>query len=167
MAEFDADAIPKPQMEQYVEPAKAKEPEKKADANKPDAKKTDEKKPEPKKQTDAEKKAEQAERARIEKENKRKQEEYNQQIADGKKKVAELNARFADWYYVISDEVYRKIHLSRKEIVMKKPKKEPAKGGEGADHAGHDHDLPADIKVPGPPAGELEKAMKKKPDGKK
>ena len=72
--------------------------------------------------TDA--KALEAERARIEKENKRKQEEYDQQIADGKKKVAELNARFADWYYVISDEVYRKIHLGRDEIVTKKAKKE-------------------------------------------
>ncbi|HID33565.1 MAG TPA: pyridoxal-phosphate dependent enzyme, partial [Anaerolineae bacterium] len=28
-------------------------------------------------------------------------------------RVKELNERFADWYYIISDEVYRKIHLSR------------------------------------------------------
>jgi hypothetical protein len=162
VAEFDPDAIPKPQMEQYVEPAKAKEPEKK-----PGEKKADEKKPEPKKQTEADKKAEQAERARIEKENKRKQEEYNQQIVDCKKKAAELNLRFADWYYVISDEVYRKIHLSRSEIVVKKPKKEPAKGAEGADAGRGVRDLPVDINVPGPSAKELEKAKNAVPSGKK
>jgi hypothetical protein len=31
--------------------------------------------------------------------------------------VAELNARFADWYYVISEDVYKKIHLGRNDIV--------------------------------------------------
>jgi len=170
MAEFNASAIPKPQMEQYVEPSKAKEPEKKPGAakpavGKPGEKKADEKKPDAAKPTEAEKKAEKAERARIDKENKRKQEEYNQQIADGKKKVAELNTRFADWYYVISDEVYRKIRLSRDEIVMKKPKKkEAAKGAEGTDHAGHD--LPTDIKVPGPPAHDLEKLKNEGPGEK-
>ena len=130
MAEFNPDAIPKPQFEKLPEPAKAKEPEKKpgdkAAKDAKTAKKPDEKKP----ATDG--KALEAERARIEKENKRKQEEYDQQIADGKKKVKELNGRFADWYYVISDEVYRKIHLGRDEIVTKKPKKEPEKGERNA-----------------------------------
>ncbi len=126
MAAFNPDAIAKPQLEKLPEPANAKEAEKKS-GEKPakdvkTAKKPDEKKPA------ADGKALEAERARIEKENKRKQEEYDQQIADGQKKVKELNARFADWYYVISDEVYRKIHLGRDEIVMKKPKKEPEKG---------------------------------------
>ncbi|MFZ1936086.1 MAG: DUF4340 domain-containing protein [Thermoguttaceae bacterium] len=126
MAEFNPSAVAKPQPETLPEPAKAKQPEKKPDEKAAkDAKAA--KKPEPQKPaTDA--KALEAERARIEKENKRKQEEYDQQIADGTKKVKELNARFADWYYVISDEVYRKIHLGRDEIVMKKPKKEPEKG---------------------------------------
>ena len=56
---------------------------------------------------------------------------------EAEKKVRELNARFADWYYVISDDVYRKIHLSRDQIIKKKEAKE----GEGDDHAGHDHGL--------------------------
>jgi hypothetical protein len=33
-----------------------------------------------------------------------------------------LNERFADWYYVISDDVYRKIHLSHDDLVKKKEK---------------------------------------------
>ena len=75
-----------------------------------------------------------AERERIEKENKRKQEEYDEKVAAGKKHVKELNDRFADWYYVISDDVYRKIHLTRADFVKKKEAKDKAK-----DAAGHDH----------------------------
>jgi hypothetical protein len=157
MAEFNKDAIPKPQLEQYIPPVKVKGPEKKpadekkpdapkpnekkadekkpeekkADAKKPDEKKPEAKKPEADKKTEAEEKAEKAERARIDRDNKRKQDEYDRQVADGKKKVKELNARFADWYYVISDDVYRKIHLSRDEIVTKKAKKQAGKGVEG------------------------------------
>jgi hypothetical protein len=126
MAEFNPDALAKPQFEKLPEPGKAKEPEKKPDDKAAKDAKTAKKSGEPKPAIDS--KALETERARIEKDNKRKQEEYDQQIADGQKKVKELNGRFADWYYVISDEVYRKIHLGRDEIVMKKPKKEPEKG---------------------------------------
>ena len=28
-----------------------------------------------------------------------------------------MNSRFADWYYVISEDVYKKIHLSRNDLV--------------------------------------------------
>ncbi|MGQ9564320.1 MAG: DUF4340 domain-containing protein [Thermogutta sp.] len=63
-----------------------------------------------------------AERERIEKENKRKQDEYEEKLKKGQDRVKELNARFADWYYIISDEVYRKIHLSLSDIVKKKQK---------------------------------------------
>ena len=61
-----------------------------------------------------------AEHDRIVKENKRKQDEYDEQIAKGKARVKELNERFADWYYVISDDVYNKIHLTRNQAVRKK-----------------------------------------------
>jgi hypothetical protein len=60
------------------------------------------------------------ERERIEAENKRKLEEYEEKIKKGKERVQQLNERFAEWYYVISDEVYRKIRLSRSDIVRKK-----------------------------------------------
>jgi uncharacterized protein DUF4340 len=71
------------------------------------------------------------ERERIEKENKAKQDEYDSKVAGGKKKVNELNDRFADWYYIISDATYQKIHLGRKDVVKDKeaPKGEAGKTG--------------------------------------
>src|SRR5579872_3650281 len=47
---------------------------------------------------------------------------YEQKIEEGKKKVEELNARFGNWYYVISAENFNKLHLSRKELVKEKAK---------------------------------------------
>lgn len=49
--------------------------------------------------------------------NEQKRKDYEQKIAGGKQKVAELNARFADWYYVVSDTVYQQIRLKRGDIV--------------------------------------------------
>jgi hypothetical protein len=70
-------------------------------------------------------------RREIEKENKRKQDEYNDKVKKGQDRVKELNERFADWYYVISDDVYRKIHLTRADIV--KASKESAEKSNGLD----------------------------------
>ena len=50
--------------------------------------------------------------------------------------MEELNARFADWYYIISDEVYHKIHLSRADVVKKKEKKEEDKDKAKTEGAG-------------------------------
>ena len=66
------------------------------------------------------------EKERIEKANAQKLEAYNTQIQQAKDRVKELNDRFADWYYVISDEVYRKIHLSRVDLVKAKGEEENA-----------------------------------------
>jgi len=161
MAEFNPAAIEKPQPEPLPE-AKKKDEAKKAEETKPaDDKKPDEGKAEEKKadeKEDAEtkpddkpadgkkadekkaeeKKAADAERQRIETENKRKLDEYEQKVKDGKKKVDDLNARFADWYYVISDDVYRKIHLGRDDIIKKKAKEEKKDG------AKKDESAPAD-----------------------
>lgn len=79
---------------------------------------------------------EQLERERITKENERKQKEYDQKVKQGKEKVKELSARFADWYYVVSDSTYQKIHLGRDEIVKKKTPADDKK----ADEHKHDHD---------------------------
>lgn len=57
---------------------------------------------------------------RIKKENERKQKEYDDKVKKGEEKVKDLSDRFADWYYVISDKTYQKIHLSREDIVKKK-----------------------------------------------
>lgn len=63
------------------------------------------------------------ERAEIEAENKRLLDEFGAKVDEGKERVKELNDRFADWYYVISNETYDKIHLSREDII-KQPEAE-------------------------------------------
>jgi hypothetical protein len=101
-------------------------PEKKADDKKSeDSEKApaDEKKEEPKdgaKEEPKSKADQDRERKEIEKENKRKQDEYNDKVKKAQDRVKELNDRFADWYYVISDSEYKKIHLSRADVIKAK-----------------------------------------------
>jgi hypothetical protein len=45
---------------------------------------------------------------------------YRDQKKKADLRVAELNARFADWYYVVSEDVYKKIRLGRSDIVQEK-----------------------------------------------
>ena len=201
MTDFNPDAIAKPMLEPLPsentakkpagEPApsatrKRGEPEASASGKKPaksDAPKKDEKKPADIK----------AERDRITKENKRKQDEYDEQVAKGKARVKELNTRFADWYYVISDEVYRKIHLTRNQAIKKKSPKgangeafhehgdhdhgdhehadhdhDHGDDEDGHDHHDHDHDQdPAAADEPSTPRKNLEELKKEGLEGKK
>jgi hypothetical protein len=125
-AQLDDSAIPKPDLEALPEADKA-------DANPTEAKPKDGKKPgdekaaEKKEPSEAEAAAKKAEleeqRARIEKENQRKQDEYDEKLKKAQERVDELNARFADWYYVIPDDVYKKIHLARTDVVKTKEAK--------------------------------------------
>ncbi len=64
-----------------------------------------------------------AARKEIEQENQRRMDEYNAKIKAGKEKVAELNERFGDWYYVISNDVYQQVHLGLEKILHKKGEK--------------------------------------------
>jgi hypothetical protein len=41
-------------------------------------------------------------------------------VKAAQKRVRDLNNRFADWYYVVSDKEYDKIHLDRDEMIQKK-----------------------------------------------
>jgi len=69
----------------------------------------------------AKKKAEQdAEVARIKASNARKQGEYDAKVAKARQKVSELNQNLAGWYYVISNDVYKKIRLDRPSFVKSK-----------------------------------------------
>jgi hypothetical protein len=43
--------------------------------------------------------------------------EYNEKLAKAETKKNDLNFRFADWYYVISEDVYKKIHLTRADVI--------------------------------------------------
>ena len=61
-----------------------------------------------------------AERKRIEQENQRKLDEYEALVKKGQENVKDLNLRFGDWYFVVDDDVFRKIRLSRDKVVKKK-----------------------------------------------
>jgi hypothetical protein len=74
-------------------------------------------------------------RKRIEKENEQKQKEYDDKIKKGEDKAAELNARFAGWYYVVSEATYLKIHLNRDDVIKKKTDAKKTDAG-AADNAG-------------------------------
>jgi len=72
-------------------------------------------------------------RRRVERENRRKQDDYDDKVKAAQKRVRELNGRFADWYYVVSDKEYAKIHLGRNSMVQKVESKaaQPAAAAEG------------------------------------
>ena len=52
------------------------------------------------------------EKEAVEKANLREQERYDGELESGKKRAAELSDRFAGWYFVIAEDVYKRIHLS-------------------------------------------------------
>jgi len=58
-------------------------------------------------------------RRRVERENRRKQDEYDDRVKAAQRRVRELNGRFADWYYVVPNKEYAKIHLGRSDAVQK------------------------------------------------
>jgi hypothetical protein len=74
-----------------------------------------------------------ADRDRIEQENKRKLEEYQQTLEKGRENVKELNLRFGDWYFVVADDVFKKIRLSRESVIKKKEKKLDTEKSDAAD----------------------------------
>ena len=59
-------------------------------------------------------------REMVEKMNQREQERYDDEVAVGNKRASELSARFADWYYVIAEDVYKKIHLMEANVFRMK-----------------------------------------------
>jgi Domain of unknown function (DUF4340) len=65
-----------------------------------------------------------AERKRIEQENQRKLDQYQESLKKGRDNVKELNLRFGDWYFVVPDDVFKKVRLGRNDVVKKKEKKD-------------------------------------------
>jgi hypothetical protein len=56
----------------------------------------------------------------VTKSNQRKLEERAEKLNLAKNKVAELNSRFADWYYIISEEDYRKLKIKIEDLIQPK-----------------------------------------------
>jgi hypothetical protein len=69
---------------------------------------------------------------KIAKDNQRKLDERKEKMDEALKKVQELNARFADWYYLVSDSVYKKLTLSREELITTETADAAAGGLPGA-----------------------------------
>jgi hypothetical protein len=134
-------------------PEEEKKPEeKKVDDKKPEDKKPDEAKPEEKKQDPPE-----VEKYKKDKEEyDKKKKEHDEKLEKGKKRAQELTDRFAEWYYVISGDLFKKVRRSRPELV--KPKEE--KKDEKKD--GHDHK--DDEKKPEAPKPEEKKTEAPKPE---
>jgi len=148
MARFNEKMLEKPALDPLPDlPAAPAVDANKDDAKKDDAKKDDETKDgETKDEAGAAndnkpdaaeslKKADEAEaaaqmalenRRRVERENRRKQDDYDDKVKAAQKRVRELNGRFADWYYVVSDKEYSKIHLGRNTMVQKTEAAGPA-----------------------------------------
>jgi hypothetical protein len=84
-------------------------------------------------------------RKRIETENERKQKEYDEKVKKGEDKARELNARFAEWYYVVSEDTYKKIHLNRDDVIKKKA---PEKTTDGPDTDGAGGAAADPLKIP-------------------
>ena len=137
------------------EPAAAATGDKKSDDKKPDAKKPDDKKTEPGKPTAdkpksdidvaKEEEARDAERKQIETANRQAQDQYDATVKQGKAHAKELNTRFADWYYMISEDEYKKVHVGLSDLVKKKAgAAEPSLG------PAPENPFPSGLKLPHP-----------------
>lgn len=60
------------------------------------------------------------ERQRIEKDYQRKLDDREERIQEAEIRSRELNARFADWYYVISEDAFSKLNLDKSKLIKKK-----------------------------------------------
>jgi len=59
-------------------------------------------------------------RRAVERENRRRQDDYDAKVKAVQRRVRELNARFADWYYIVPEKEFAKIHLNRAAVVQPK-----------------------------------------------
>jgi hypothetical protein len=128
MARFNEQLLDKPKLDPLPDvpsDAATEDEDGGKDGEKKDAEAVEEKKPDA---AESLKKADEAEaaaqvalenRRRVERENRRKQDDYDDKVKAAQKRVRDLNGRFADWYYVVSDKEYAKIHLGRDSMVQK------------------------------------------------
>lgn len=120
MARFNEKLLDKPTLDPLPDEPAANEKEKEKDA-KAEEKQAADAAESLKQADDAEAAAQVAieNRRRVERENRRKQDAFDDKVKAAQKRVRDLNSRFADWYYVVSDKEYAKIHLGRNSMVQK------------------------------------------------
>src|SRR5262249_55928188 len=71
-----------------------------------------------------------AERKRIETDNQHKLDEYKDKLEKGRQTVKDLNLRFGDWYFVVSNDVFKKIRLGADDVIKTKDKPDTKTGDE-------------------------------------
>ena len=84
----------------------------------------------------------------ITKENQRKIDDRNNKLEKAKIRVQTLNARFADWYYVISEDMYKKLRVTQPELVTS-----PQPNGAANSPNGLPGNLPGNFSLPFAPGG--------------
>ncbi len=84
---------------------------------------------------------------KLTKENQRKLDERKDRLEAARRRVRELNGRFAAWYYVIPEDTYRKLRLNRDELIEK-----PLDATSGAGGAADDATQAPSFSLPGLPA---------------
>ncbi len=87
-----------------------------------------------------------AEQEKITKENQRKLDERKDRIDAARRRVRELNGRFADWYYVIPESTYRKLRISMDDLI-----ETPADAAAAAERADQDASAAPSFSLPGLP----------------
>ena len=149
-ARVDMDKFPQPELEAVPElPTAAQEEESGEDSEQADEEDADPQPADSEEETAEEAESEEAEEAeeeqveadreaaeaailqereRINKENQRKLDGWNERIQNAKERVAELNTRFGDWYYVVSEDQHEKIRLPLNSLIRKKDTSEEADG---------------------------------------
>ncbi|HYO24134.1 MAG TPA: hypothetical protein VEQ85_04220, partial [Lacipirellulaceae bacterium] len=74
-----------------------------------------------------------AQREAIEQENEQARADYEALLSEGREQATALNERFGDWYFVISNETFKKIHIGRAQVITKKAPPEAAEDAAGAE----------------------------------
>src|SRR6185436_880711 len=113
-----------------------------------------------------EQKAEEEKAKKDKEEYESKKKDFERKKDDGKKRAEKLAARFADWYYVISADAFKKLRVDRAQLA--KPKEAP-KDEKKPDGDGHKHEekKPEAPKKPDEKKPEDKKPEEKKPEDKK
>ncbi len=94
-----------------------------------------------------------------------KKKDWEKKRDDGKKRAEKLTARFAEWYYVISADAFKKLRVDRALLTKpKEEKKDAPKDEKHDDHKDHKHDeKKPEEKKPDAPKPPEKKEPEKKP----
>jgi hypothetical protein len=112
-----------------------------------------------------EQKAEEEKAKKDKEEYETKKKDWEKKKDEGKKRAEKLAARFADWYYVISADAFKKLRVDRAALVKPKEAPKDEKKGEHKEGDGHKHEEKKPVEPPRKP--DEKKPEEKKPEEKK